>query len=74
MAQSLVTRSFIHTLLTILMYTGVFIFLFPYLTGKASTPTLFLAGTALTILSGIARCAFTEDGCAANRQARQHLP
>jgi hypothetical protein len=50
--------------LTILLYAGVAIFLWPYLTGHISTGILFLIGGAgLTIVCGLLRCYLTEGDC-----------
>jgi hypothetical protein len=74
MVQPLITRSVCHTLFTIVMYGGVFIFLFPYLSGKASTLALFVLGAAVSILAGACRCYFTEGGCADGHHPRQRIP
>lgn len=51
----------VRTLLTILMYAGVGIFLLPYFTGKASTaPILMLLGTIIAVVCGLLRCYWME--------------
>jgi hypothetical protein len=51
-----------RSLLTILMYAGVGIFLLPYLVGKASTALLLmLLGGAMAVICGLLRCYLTED-------------
>lgn len=51
-----------RTLLTILMYAGVGVFLFPYFTGKASTaPVLMILGALISVVCGLARCYHTEE-------------
>lgn len=50
-----------RTLLTILMYAGVCIFLLPYFTGKASSaPLLMLLGAIISVVCGLFRCYLTE--------------
>ena len=54
-------RQTARTLLTILMYAGVGIFLLPYITGKASSaPMLMLLGALVSVVCGLARCYMTE--------------
>lgn len=51
-------------LLTILMYTGVVIFLFPYFTGRITTGILFMIlGAGMTVVCGLLRCYLTEGDC-----------
>jgi hypothetical protein len=51
-----------RTLLTILMYAGVGIFLLPYAIGKASTaPLLMLLGGIIAVVCGLLRCYLTEE-------------
>lgn len=55
-------RSTMRTLLTILMYAGVGIFLLPYAIGKASTaPLLMLLGGIIAVVCGLLRCYLTEE-------------
>lgn len=55
-------RSTARTLLTILMYAGVGIFLLPYAVGKASTaPLLMLLGGVISVVCGLLRCYLTEN-------------
>jgi ABC-type transport system involved in cytochrome c biogenesis permease component len=57
-----VNRKTARTLLTILMYAGVGIFLLPYAVGKASTaPLLMLLGAIISVVCGLLRCYLTED-------------
>ena len=50
-----------RTLLTILMYAGVCLFLLPYFTGKASSaPLLMLLGGVISVVCGLFRCYLTE--------------
>jgi len=57
-----VNRRTARTLLTILMYAGVCVFLLPYFTGKAaSAPLLMLLGATISVVCGLFRCYFTEN-------------
>jgi len=57
-----VSRYTTRTLLTILMYAGVGLFLLPYFTGKASTaPLLMLLGGIISVVCGLLRCYLMED-------------
>jgi len=50
--------------LTILMYAGVVIFLFPYFEGKIMTGIWFMIiGAAMTVVCGLLRCYLTEGDC-----------
>jgi hypothetical protein len=56
-----VDRRTVRTLLTILMYVGVCIFLLPYFTGKAATASLLmLLGAIIAVVCGLLRCYMTE--------------
>ena len=58
------TKNMLRVMLTILMYTGVVIFLFPYFTGRITTGILFmLIGSGLTVVCGLLRCYLTEGDC-----------
>lgn len=57
-------RRVLRVVLTILMYAGVAIFLYPYFTGRITTGILFMivgAGTAVSC--GLLRCYLTEGDC-----------
>jgi hypothetical protein len=59
------SRCTLRYLLTVLLYAGVAIFLFPYVTGHVSSGILFLIGGAgLIVVCGIFRCYLTEGDCA----------
>jgi hypothetical protein len=46
---------------TILMYTGVAVFLIPYARGRMYTGLIFLiAGIGIAVVAGMLRCYFTE--------------
>jgi ABC-type uncharacterized transport system permease subunit len=59
------TKSILRIVLTILMYAGVVVFLFPYFTGRltAGVPLMIL-GAASTVICGLLRCYLTEGDCA----------
>jgi hypothetical protein len=58
------TRGFLRTVLTILMYAGVLVFLFPYVTGRITTGILFMIlGAGMTVVCGLLRCYLTEGDC-----------
>jgi hypothetical protein len=66
------SRCTLRYLLTVLLYAGVVIFLFPYFTGRISTGILFLiAGAGLIVVCGILRCYLTEGDCT-DRVATTH--
>lgn len=57
-----VHRRTVRTVLTILMYSGVGVFLLPYVFGKASTaPLLMLLGATISVVCGLLRCYLTEN-------------
>jgi hypothetical protein len=57
-----VHRRTVRTVLTILMYAGVGVFLLPYVFGKASTaPLLMLLGATIAVVCGLLRCYLTEN-------------
>ena len=56
-----VHRQTARTLLTILMYGGVAVFLLPYIVNRASiATTLMLVGAIVAVVCGMLRCYFTE--------------
>jgi len=58
------TRCTLRSIFTVLLYAGVAVFLFPYLTGHFSNAILFLvAGIGLAVACGVLRCYFTEGDC-----------
>lgn len=58
------SKSMLRVLLTILMYTGVIIFLVPYFTGTITAGVGFMiGGAALTVVCGLLRCYLTEGDC-----------
>jgi uncharacterized membrane protein len=61
MKSDALNRQTVRTLLTIMMYAGVGIFLVPYITGKAATAPLFmLLGAIVAVVCGLLRCYLTE--------------
>jgi hypothetical protein len=58
------SKSAMRMLLTILMYVGVVIFLFPYFGGMITAGVGFMiGGAALAVVSGLLRCYLTEGDC-----------
>lgn len=50
--------------LTILMYAGVVIFIFPYLTGRLTTGIVYMiVGAGMAVVCGLLRCYLTEGDC-----------
>jgi hypothetical protein len=58
-------KKHMRIVLTILMYAGVVVFLFPYFTGRLTTGVLFMIlGAGTTVVCGLLRCYLTEGDCA----------
>jgi hypothetical protein len=58
------SKSALRILLTVLMYSGVLVFLYPYIAGSAVSGVLLLIlGAVLTVGSGLCRCFLTEGDC-----------
>jgi hypothetical protein len=58
------SRCTLRNIFTVLVYAGVGVFLFPYLTGHFSNAVIFLvAGIGLALVCGILRCYYTEGDC-----------
>jgi len=58
------SRCTLRNIFTVLVYAGVGVFLFPYLTGHFSNAIGFLvAGIGLAVVCGILRCACVEGDC-----------
>jgi hypothetical protein len=58
------SKSAMRMLLTILMYVGVVIFLFPYFVGMITAGVGFMiGGAALAVVSGLLRCYLMEGDC-----------
>jgi hypothetical protein len=59
-----VSKSVLRTVLTILMYVGVIIFLVPYFVGMITSGIgLMIGGAALAVVCGLLRCYLTEGDC-----------
>ncbi len=64
------SRCTLRSIFTVLLYFGVAIFLYPYLTGRLSSGVLYLVGgIGLAVLCGILRCCFTEGDCTEHEYA-----
>ena len=51
-------------LLTFLMYFGVAVFLYPYVTGRLSNSVpMLLGGATMAVVFGLSRCFLTEGNC-----------
>lgn len=58
------TKKSWRLLLTILMYAGVVVFLFPYFGGKMVAGIWFMiAGAGMAVVCGLLRCYLTEGDC-----------
>jgi hypothetical protein len=58
-------RRSLRVVLTILMYAGVVVFLYPYLRGTLSSSFIFMiVGAGSVVLFGLLRCYLTEGDCA----------
>ena len=70
------SRCTLRNIFTVLIYAGVAVFLYPYLTGHFSHAVLYLgAGIGVAVLCGLLRCVFIEGDCpdriAARNEARR---
>ncbi len=78
------SRCTLRNIFTVLIYAGVGVFLFPYLTGHFSHALIYLvAGIGLAVLCGILRCVCIEGDCpdreylaarAAEESKHPHVP
>ena len=58
------SRCTLRNIFTVLIYAGVAIFLYPYVTGHLSNALIFLvSGFGLAVRCGILRCACIEGDC-----------
>jgi hypothetical protein len=58
------SRKSLRKILTVLMYAGVVVFLFPYFSGKIMTGIwLMIFGAAMAVVCGLLRCYLTEGDC-----------
>ena len=68
------SRPHVRLLLTVLMYFGVVVFLYPYIWGTLSAGMLFLIGGAcLTVVCGLLR-GFCVDGDCTERTSSRPAP
>jgi hypothetical protein len=75
MSQPLLSKPACRITLTILMYAGVLLFLFPYLSGRVFTGVVFvITGAALAVVAGLARCFLTEGDCTERDSIKQRIP
>jgi hypothetical protein len=59
-----VSKKILRMVLTVLMYAGVGVFLYPYFTGKIMAGILFMIlGGLCTVVCGFLRCYLTEGDC-----------
>lgn len=57
-------RTFMRWVLTVLMYGGVLVFLYPYVNGRLTTGVFFMIlGAGMTVVCGLLRCYLTEGDC-----------
>ena len=62
--KPLVDRSTLRILLTIFMYVGVVLFIYPYAASRISSGFYFLiCGAILTLACGALRCYLTDGDC-----------
>ncbi len=72
--KAAVDRSTLRILLTILMYVGVILFLYPYATSRISSGVFFLiCGAFITLTCGALRCYLTDGDCP-DRHHQHHHP
>lgn len=58
------TKQVLRVVLTILMYSGVVVFLIPYFTGRITTGiVLMIVGAGCAVVCGLLRCYLTEGDC-----------
>jgi ABC-type uncharacterized transport system permease subunit len=58
------SKGIVRTVLTILMYAGVAVFLYPYISGHLMAGVPFMiAGASCTVVCGFLRCYLTEGDC-----------
>lgn len=57
-------KKVMRIVLTILMYAGVLVFIYPYLTGRIMNGIGFMiVGAGMTVVCGLLRCYLTEGDC-----------
>ena len=66
------SRCTLRRIFTVLIYAGVGVFLFPYLTGHLGHALAYLLlGISVAVVFGILRCCFVEGDCV-DREALSH--
>jgi hypothetical protein len=71
--EAVMSRCTLRRIFTVLIYAGVGLFLYPYLTGRLSSGLIYLvAGIAIAVLAGILRCVCIEGDCA-EREAKASI-
>ena len=64
------SRCTLRNIFTVLLYAGVGVFLFPYLTGHLGHAVLYLfVGIGIAVVCGILRCCFMEGDCSEEQVA-----
>ena len=62
--HEIIDRSTLRILLTIFMYVGVAVFIYPYATSHMTSGVYFLiCGAILTLTCGALRCYLTDGDC-----------
>ncbi len=65
------SRCTLRSIFTVLIYAGVGLFLYPYLTDHLSNALLFLVvGIGLAVVCGLLRCYCTEGDCTGPNPAK----
>jgi hypothetical protein len=58
------SKGVLRVVLTILMYAGICVFLYPYLAGRITTGIGFMIiGASCAVVFGLLRCYLTEGDC-----------
>jgi len=69
------SRCTLRRVFTILLYAGVGVFLFPYLTGHLGHAlTYLLVGISVAVVFGILRCCCVEGDCSDRETSVQQAP
>src|SRR5579883_834759 len=71
--RAAMSRCTLRRIFTVLVYAGVAMFLYPYVTGRLSSGLIFLVGgIGIAVLAGVLRCVCIEGDCA-EREARASI-
>lgn len=69
------SRCTLRNIFTVLLYAGVGVFLFPYLTGHLGHALMYLLiGIGVAVVCGILRCCFMEEEQCVEQQKRTDEP